>query len=139
MIREIVLRYFVKWPLIIGGTAFVTYSSHYHINRFICGVSFFHEQAEEGFVDKEQALRLDISYKRNRRGNLETFLDSYEDSLPIYERTNGVVVGSPEYNFSNLTKKERDSFCEGDFVYKKRKKRRKSRNLIHDLYKLFGD
>ena len=138
------VRSLLKWPLITLGIVYMTYTSHEGLERFVNGVKYYHADAEEGFVDKETAFRLDLEYNRNRRGNLETYVRVYGETLPIYMRRNGILVGDAKYTFGSFNSKERAVLCSGivaEKVYKKLDEERRSKpdNFFNRLYNLFGD
>ena len=138
------LKYWLKWPLITLAVACATYFEHESIERIVNGVKFYTADTEEEFVDKEHAFRLRFNFERNGRGDLETYLTSYGDRLPVYDRRNGIMVGDAQYNFSNFVAKERAVLCSGivpERVYEKvqRERRSRPREFFHGIYSLLGD
>jgi len=116
-----ILKALIKWPLITLTIGALVYSNHRRIEYTVNRVWFALNRAEDGYIEKNRALRLRIHYEINENGGLETYLVSRFEPLPIYKRENGIMVGTPEYNFNNFTDREKAYLCHGT-VSKKEKK-----------------
>ncbi len=106
---------FARYAAKLTATTFIvgwlTYANHHSINRFISGVRFYFAESETGFVKKEHSFDLRFSYELNGRSNLETYVNNYTAKLPVYIRSNGILIGSAEYNASNFISEELAKIC----------------------------
>lgn len=136
----------LKETIKIGITGiFIAYLTYAHADRIESAVNtikYTFIESETAFVKKEQALDLKIKYERNGRNNLETYLKTYNQKLPVYERQNGLMIGEPSYLFSNLIDEERNDLCFNIPQKPKKnnvKKADKVKKFLYDLYKNMED
>jgi len=87
------------------------YNVYSDIERFLNETLFYFTETEDGFVKKKNAFNLSFIYEKNNKGNLETYLRDYTNRIPVFERENGLMVGTAKYNYSNFTKEERKLVC----------------------------
>ena len=133
------LRYGTKFKIttLIVGT--LTYNCHQEINKIVNDIKFYLNKSEPGFVEREQAFDLEINYKLNGKGNLETYLENYSEKLSILSRYEGVMVGSAEYNYKNFTENERATLCKTNPKNKKLKSIKKEENFLKRTLKRLYD
>ena len=93
---------------------FTFYNSYNIIEYVIKEMEFYFIKVENGFINKREGLNLRFAYEENKKGNLETYLRDYTERFPVFERKNGIMVGTPEYNFHNFTSEERKNLCLGN-------------------------
>ena len=91
-----------KWTSKALLIAIATYTCHSEIERFVKTIEFYSHKSEIGYVRKDQALDLEIVHELNGKGNLETYVKNYSQMLPVFIGESGIVVGTKEYNMSNL-------------------------------------
>lgn len=103
----------MKWSLATACAAYLGYANAKKIDQVVLEVKYATVEAEKAFVAKDQALDLRLSYQRNSAGNLETYLVSFNQKLPIYLREQGLVLGDSAYLLENLTKHEQARLCKG--------------------------
>lgn len=94
--------------LIFGYTFYNAYDI---IDYFVREVEFYFIKVEDGFINKKEGLNLSFTYEKNKEGKLETYLRNFTERQPVFERQNGLMVGTPEYNYSNFTAKEKKNLC----------------------------
>jgi len=134
------IRYAFKYTILTLGISYLTYNSHDKINHFINNVKFYTHFTEEGFVKKDHGFDLRLVYELNGKGNLETYVKSYSSNLPVFQRNNGIMIGSPEYNFSNFTYDEASELCKSklkelpDKINTKPNIKKRALELIYDLF-----
>lgn len=136
------LKETIKFGLTGAFIASLTYTHSDKINNLVNTVRYSFIESEQSYVKKEQALDLKIKYQRNGKNNLETYIKTYNQKLPVYERQNGLLIGEPLYLFSNFTEEERKEVCAGN--YEKSKKKQISRadklkKFLFDIYKNVED
>jgi hypothetical protein len=137
-----VLRETIKFGLtgLFIGTLVYTHSDR--INNLLNTVRYSFIESEQGYVKKEQALDLKIKYERNGKNNLETYIKTYNQKIPVYERPNGIMIGEPLDLFSNFTEEERADACSGSREKPKKKqvsKADKLKKFLFDVYKNMED
>jgi len=135
------LKKLFNLTLATAFAAYLGYTNAGKINKFVNHCKYAGTEAEVNFIDKDRSIDLKIERERNGNGNLETYLRVYSDMYPIYSRKNGLMVGDPNYNFSNFTQDEKSDFCSGETVgYSKRKSSEpKTRSLFGKFYEVFLD
>ncbi len=141
MIRGL-LRETIKFGLTGMFIASLTYAHSDKLNNLINTVRYSFIESEQNYVKKEQALDLKIKYERNGKNNLETYIKTYNQKLPVYERQNGLLIGEPLYLFSNFTGEERKDVCAGNPEKSKKKqisKADKLKKFLFDIYKNVED
>ena len=106
-----IVKYAVKWSATTLIVCWLTYSNYSSISRAINNSKFYFSESESGFVPKDHAFDLRFNHERNGKGNLETYLGSYNSRLPIYMRSEGIMIGNADYNFSNFTVEEKSRLC----------------------------
>lgn len=137
-----ILKETIKLGLTGLFIATLTYTHSDKINNLVNTVKYSFIESETGYVKKEQALDLKIKYERNGRNNLETYIKTYNQKLPVYERQNGIMIGDALYLFSNFTEEERRDSCSGNYGKSKKKqisKADKVKKFLFDIYKNMED
>jgi hypothetical protein len=131
-----------KWGVTSIFIAYATYVCADKIDNTMNTVKYAFVETEPGFVKKEQALDMKVKYERNGKNNLETYIKTYNQKVPVYIRENGVMIGDADYLFSNFSDMEKERVCSGNYVSPKKKEARLSQKLkkmVYDLYKNLGD
>lgn len=130
----------------IGVTGiFIAYLTYVHADRIenaVNTIKYTFIESETTFVKKEQALDMKIKYERNGRNNLETYVKTYNQKFPVYERQNGLMIGESSYLFSNLTEEERNELCFNIPQKPKKnnvKKADKVKKFLYEIYKNMED
>ncbi len=98
---------FIKFSLFTLLITTLTYINYGKIKNVITRYRYSNVKSEFGYVSKDTALDLRIIHEKNSNGNLETYLLTEEDKLPILSKENGLIVGSVDYNWNNFTNQER--------------------------------
>ena len=106
------IRYALKATASAVVFGALTYIYHEPIDRFVNDIIFYTNEAEEEFVDREHSFHLRIERMVNGRGNLETYVESYSQKLPVFMREDGIMLGTARYNYKNFTVEERVELCE---------------------------
>ena len=133
----------VKWTATTFVVGLITYASYARLNKFVNETKFYFSGSEDNFVPKGHAFDLKVVYERNGRNNVETFVNSYSDNLPVYIRGHGIMVGSADYNFSNFSSEERLRFCNSESGIEKKisvnNKNNPKKRLLNAILDLVGD
>lgn len=106
-----ILKGTIKFTVTSLCVASMTYAHADKITNTINTIKYTFTEPETGFVKKEQALDLRIIYERNGKGNLETYLKTYNQKLPIHQRQDGLVAGNLEYLIKNFSREEKEILC----------------------------
>lgn len=101
----------IKFTVTSLCVACMTYAHADKITTTLNTIKYTFTEPETDFVKKEQALDLKIIYERNGKGNLETFLRTYNQKLPVYQRQEGLMIGTSEYLAKNFSKEEKGILC----------------------------
>ncbi len=136
------IKYTFKYTAMTLFIGYLTYNCHNHISKFINNIKFYTNSTEDGFINKNHGFDLKIDYQINGKGNLETYVRNYSNNLPIFERANGIMIGSSDYNFSNLNYDEASRLCNDKIKELSKKTEIKpdiKKKLVHMLYDLLGD
>ena len=134
------LRSTIRWSATTIAISSLTYALHDKIERFIHDIRFYTAKEELGFVPKEQAFDLKFTYERNGKGSLETHVKNYTQNLPVYSRENGIMVGTPNYNFSNFTYEEKKKACSEKIIETKKPKEKPAKeNKVKKPLKVLDD
>lgn len=134
----IILKRTIKWSVTGLFGAYLAYTNADKISSILNETKYSLTESEPGFVKKEQALGIKIVYERNSKGNLETYLKTYDEKLPIYQRQEGILVGNNEYLFKNFSDKEKAAIC-SRVEEPKVKTVDKLKKALYDLYTIVGD
>lgn len=105
------LKSLVKWPLVVGLSAYIGYKSHNSLEKITEKMHYSGVKAEKGFVGKRSSLKSRVCREKNERGNLETYLCVNGNRIPVLQRENGLMCGDADYNFRNFTQQEIDRLC----------------------------
>jgi len=105
------LKYAMRLTATTALIGSLTYYYHHDIDKVVNDIKFYLNNSEHGFVPREQSFDLKISRELNGKANLETYVENYSQKLPVLIRQQGIMLGTPEYNYSNFTEAERDLLC----------------------------
>ena len=86
----------------------------------ICNVPGMVEQARygnaapaQGFYAKPYELKIDVT--RNKRGELESYLVTSENRLPVLQGARGAQVGDNDYSWQNLQPEQQRAYVVNGF------------------------
>ena len=132
-----VLKSIMKWSSATVVAAYMGYANAPRINNMVREAKYASADAEQGFVPKDQAFGLHVAYQRNGKGNLETYLVSFNQRLPIQVRDAGVVVGDGPYLWKSLTKDEKEYGCDsGELTGLEAKKKAQTKGMLERLFEM---
>ena len=123
---------------LVLSTAYCTYIKHEDIQETIDHARFYYAETAEGFPPVYISTKLHITRTLNKQGQLETYLQVHDEKLPIFERIEGPMLGSPEYNYQNFTAKERKELCRTNLQARgEQRKKEETKPLFVFLYGLY--
>lgn len=106
-----ILKGTIKFTVTSLCVAVMTYTHADKITNTLNTVKYTFTEPELGYAKKEQALDLKIIYERNGKGNLETYLRTYNQKLPVFQRQEGLIIGNPKYLAKNFAPEELTELC----------------------------
>ena len=137
VVNTMTLGKIVRWSVTTAAAVYMGYANAPRINNMMREAKYASADAEPGFVEKDHAFGLKVVYQRNGKGNLETYLVSFNQRLPVQMRASGLVVGDGSYLWKSLTKEEREYGCSnGEVTGTEKKKEAQKRGMLERIFEV---